>query len=539
MHRRRTGLIASLGLLAAGTLAWHGGCVPMQARERATGAVARVKRTQVSPASAVDQTTQTASSAATTPDATAADQLQATPDPAVRHLAIDPAVLGAVARQHLTYLPGRVLVKFRDGVTADRKATIVRTVQGARITATAPRSGVDIVSIPQDMAPAAAATTFKTQADVEYAEADHVRHVAFTPNDPDYSKQWNFPAIGMDTAWDINNGGTTSFIVAVLDTGVAFEDENFQFGRNDGQGHILTIDVPFKAAPDLTRANRWVTPHDFIYDDDNPVDLDGHGTHVSGTIGQLTNNSTGLAGMAFNVRIMPVKICATAWDVIFGDNEVTDDLDLSICPDSLMAEGIRYAADNGAKVINLSIGGDEPTEATVQAALNYAVGKGVFVAIAAGNEFEDGNPVVYPAALANNIDGVMSVAAVGRTLQRAFYSSSGSYVEIAAPGGDTRASGLSGAIYQQTLDDTFFQTKLLRPRFDLFIEAPFQGTSMATPHVAALAALLMTQGITNPAAVEAAIKQSARDLGSAGRDNDFGFGLIQPTAALRGLGIAR
>jgi serine protease len=467
------------------------------------------------------------------------DQLQATPDPGVRHLAIDATTLATAWKQHLGYLPGRVLVKFREGVTTDQKSAVMRTVQGARIASTAPRSGVDIVSIPQTMAPADAAAAFKTQADVEYAEVDHIRHVAFTPNDPDYSKQWNFPAIGMETAWDINNGGTSSFIVAVLDTGVAFQDVTYQFGRNDGKGHTVTIDVPFKAGPDLTRANRWVTPHDFIYDDDNPVDLDGHGTHVSGTIGQLTNNGVGLAGMAFNVRIMPVKICATAWDVIFGDNEVTDDLDLSICPDSVMAEGIRYAADNGAKVINLSIGGDEPTEATVQSALNYAVTKGVFVAIAAGNEFTDGNPVVYPAALAANIDGVMSVAAVGRTLQRAYYSSSGSYVEIAAPGGDTRASGLSGAIYQQTLDDTFFQTNLMSPRFDLFTEAPFQGTSMATPHVSALAALLMTQGITSPAAVEAAIKQSAKDLGATGRDNDYGFGLIQPTAALRGQGIAR
>ena len=530
MHRRRTGVIASLGLLAAGALAWHLDGVPLQARERQTGAIARTARTRVSATSDSAQ-----DSAQTAPD-----QLQQTPNPSMRHLAIDAAALSAAAKQHLGYLPGRVLVKFREGVTTERKTAVVRTVQGARIASSSPRTGVDIVSIPTAMLPADAAAAYQTQTDVvEYAEPDHIRHVAFTPNDPDYSKQWNFPAIGMDKAWDINPGATTSFIVAVLDTGVAFEDENFSFGRNDGAGHILTIDVPFKAAPDLTRANRFVTPHDFIYDDDNPVDLDGHGTHVSGTIGQLTNNGVGLAGMAFNVRLMPVKICATAWDVIFADNEVTDDLDLSICPDSLMAEGIRYAADNGAKVINLSIGGDEPTEATVQAALNYAVGKGVFIAIAAGNEFEDGNPTVYPAALANNIDGVMSVAAVGRTLQRAFYSSSGSFVEIAAPGGDTRASGFSGAIYQQTLDDTFFQTNLIRPRFDIFIEAPFQGTSMATPHVSALAALLMTQGITSPAAVEAAIKQSARDLGATGRDNDFGFGLIQPTAALRGLGIAR
>jgi serine protease len=536
MHRRRTGVIASLGLIAAGLLAWHHGGVPLQAREpQATRSLARAPhlRTGPSTAAAEDQT------AAQTPAPSPADPLQATPNPSARHLAIDPATLAAVARQHLTYVPGRVLVKFREGVTAERKSALLRTVQGARITSVAPLSGVDIVSIPADMAPASAAQTFGAQADVEFAQPDHIRHVSFTPNDPDYSKQWNFTAIGMEQAWDINPGATSTFIVAVLDTGIAFHTDTFTFQRNDGKGHILDVDIPFRAAPDLDRANRWVAPHDFVYDDEFPVDLDGHGTHVSGTIGQLTNNGSGLAGMAFNVRIMPVKICATAWDVIFGDLEVTDDLDFSACPDSFMAEGIRYAADNGAKVINLSIGGPEPAEAIVQSALNYAVGKGVFIAIAGGNEFEDGNPVEYPAALANNIDGVMAVGAVGRTLQRSFYSNSGSYVEIVAPGGDTRASGLSGAIYQQTIDDTFFQTNVLSPRFDLFIEAPFQGTSMATPHVSALAALLMTQGITNPAAVEAAIKQFARDLGTTGRDNDYGFGLIQPAATLRGLGLAR
>jgi serine protease len=513
MHRRRLGFIASVGVLAAGALVWHVGGVPLQARER-----------QV-----VGQAVRRAT----------ADQLQPTPNPAVRHLALDPAILAAAAQQRLTYLPGRVLVKFRANVSDDRKWAVMRGVRGARIASTAARSGVDIVSIPESTAPADAAATFAAQPDVEFAEPDHVRHVTFTPNDPDYGKQWNFPAIGMERAWDINPGATSNFIVAVLDTGVAFHTDVFQFQRNDGLGHLIPIDVPFKAAPDLDRANRWASPHDFVYDDEFPVDLDGHGTHVSGTIGELTNNSSGLAGMAFNVRIMPVKICATAWDVIFGDNLVTEDLDLSICPDSLMAEGIRYAADNGAKVINLSIGGPDVPEAIVQSAINYAVGKGVFIAIAAGNEFEDGNPTEYPAALAANIDGAMAVGAVGRTLSRSFYSNSGTYVEIVAPGGDTRASGLSGAIYQQTIDDTFFRTNLLRPRFDLFFEAPFQGTSMATPHVSALAALLMTQGITSPAAVEAAIKQSAKDLGATGRDNDYGFGLIQPIAALRGLGIAR
>ncbi len=511
MHRRRTGLIAGLGVIAAGWLAWHEGGVHLQAL----------------PARQISN------------QAPSGVVLQPTPDPSTRHMALDADALYAAATQKLTYLPGRVLVKFHDGVTATQKATVLRSVQGARITSAPRLSGLDIVSIPQDTAPQDAAATFAAQADVEYAQPDYLRHVSFTPNDPDYSKQWNFTAIGMETAWDINPGATAAVTVAVLDTGVAFKSDVFTIPRNDGTGHLVNTTIPVAPAPDLDKANRWVTPHDFIYDDDEPVDFDGHGTHVSGTIGQLTNNGVGLAGIAFNARIMPVKICATAWDLIWAENLVTFDINFSACPDSLMADGIRYAADNGAKVINLSLGGPDPTDPVVLAAINYAIGKGVFIAIAGGNEFEDGNPVEYPAALAANIDGAMSVAAVGRTLQRAFYSNSGSYIEIAAPGGDTRVSGLSGAIYQQTIDDTFSQTRLISPRFDIFTEAPFQGTSMATPHVAGLAALLYTQGITNPAAIEAAIKQFAKDLGPAGRDNDFGYGLIQPTATLRGLGIAR
>ena len=203
--------------------------------------------------------------------------------------------------------------------------------------------------------------------------------------------------------------------------------------------------IPFAAAPELTGPNRFVAPRDFIWDDNLPVDLDGHGTHVAGTIGQLTNNGVGVAGMAFNVRLMPVKVIGGDWDFIFGaPNEATT---------SVVAAGIRYAADNGAQVINMSLGfeGTGPLPA-IEEALRYAVGKGAFVTVAAGNGFEDGNPEESLAEIAANMDGVISVGAVGRTLDRAFYSSSRSSVEIAAPGGDFRAGGEAGGVIQQTYD---------------------------------------------------------------------------------------
>jgi serine protease len=244
--------------------------------------------------------------------------------------------------------------------------------------------------------------------------------------------------------------------------------------------------------------------------------------------------------MAFNVRLMPVKVIGGDWDFIFNaPNEATT---------SVVASGIRYAVDNGAKVINMSIGfsgtGALPA---IEEALRYAVSHGVFVAVAAGNDFEDGNPEEALAEIASKIDGVMSVGAVGRDLVRAYYSSSRSSVEIAAPGGNFRVGGDAGGVIQQTFDPVSSAVDPLSspvsdyhtPRYDIFSYEAYQGTSMATPHVAGLAALLMQQGITSPAAIEKAIKRFARDLGTAGRDDDFGSGLIQPRETLRGLGLTR
>jgi serine protease len=216
------------------------------------------------------------------------------------------------------------------------------------------------------------------------------------------------------------------------------------------------------------------------------------------------------------------------------------DPDDGFCPSSAVANGIRYAADNGAKVINVSIGG--PGQSTVERdAIAYAVGRGAFVAMSAGNDFEDGNRTMYPASYAATINGAMSVAATGKSQRRAFYSSTGNWVEIAAPGGDSRdGSGQdSGVIWQTTLLFTDQDPDLLVPRFDNYATIGNQGTSMASPHVAGLAALLVSQGITRPEAIEALIRATAKDLGAAGKDNDFGYGLIQPRAALRGLGIRK
>ena len=139
-----------------------------------------------------------------------------------------------------------------------------------------------------------------------------------------------------------------------------------------------TLDIPCRR-PRPGRPDRFVAPRDFIWGDVPPFDMDGHGTHVAGTIGQLTNNSVGVAGMASNVRIMPVKVIDSIWDLVFNSPFVgTDDT---------VARGVRYAVDNGAKVLNLSIGRSGPPAPVVEDAIRYAVSRGAFVAVAGGNEF--------------------------------------------------------------------------------------------------------------------------------------------------------
>jgi hypothetical protein len=208
-----------------------------------------------------------------------------------------------------------------------------------------------------------------------------------------------------------------------------------------------------------------------------------------------------------------------------------------------VARAIRYAADNGAKVINMSLGRNGgPAAPLIGEALRYAVGKGTFIAVAGGNDYEDGNPTERLAEQAGPIEGAMVVASVGRDMTRAHYSGVKSYIDIAAPGGNRRSGGAEGMILQQTYSPSATDTFLLppsqfrAPRFDTMALVYYQGTSMATPHVAGMAALLMSQGITSPAAVEAAIKRFATEAGAAGRDDEYGSGIINPRATLRDWG---
>ncbi len=441
------------------------------------------------------------------------------------------------------YLRGSVIVKFRPGTSVQAQRAMLAGVHGATTQALS-YTDFDLVAIDPAADPEAVARQLDAQPDVEYAQPRYLVHPMFVPNDPLYSRQWNYPAIDMERAWDINPGAAPSIVVAVLDSGVAYRSaivrynaRAFRVVNGPSFPALGLVDVPFAAAPDLGGTDRFVAPRDFIWETALPLDLDGHGTHVAGTIGQSTNNSVGVAGMAFNVRIMPVKVVAGNWDFIFNSPfQGTDDV---------VARGVRYAVDNGAKVLNMSIGRTGGPAPVVQEAIAYAVRQGAFVVVAAGNEFEAGNPIERLADFAPQIDGMVSVGAIGRDKGRSFYSSTGSYVELVAPGGNSRQGGRDGEILQQTYDLSLVETFLggpsqfRAPRFDTFVYEYFQGTSMAAPHVSGFAALLMQQGITSPAAIEAAMKRYATDLGPSGKDNEYGYGLINPRSSLRGLGLAK
>lgn len=479
------------------------------------------------------------------------------------------AFMDAAARG-LRYLPGEVVVKFNTGGAPGwsddgrlRAMAGIRNRTNGAVEWTGPSTAIVRDAATAD--PARLADTLMQLDGVAYAEPNYIYQVepravrarawlrerdtlfdtlATTPNDPGFSaRQWNLQQLDMAKAWDIEPGGSSSVIVAVVDTGITSAAGTYTFANWNGSA-IVNQGFAFAVNPDLA-ASRLVAPYDFVNKSTTVLDLDGHGTHVSGTIGQDTNNSLGDAGMAYKVRIMPVKVCTGYWDVQFARSKlgITGQAPLTSggCANSDIASGIRYAADNGATVINISLGGDAPS-ATILDAIRYAVGKGAFVAAAGGNEYEDGNPVEYPAGDAPGLDGLMSVAAVGRSGNRSFYSNTGSYIEIAAPGGDSRdQSAGTGYVWQTTMifSDSDPAIGFYTPRFDRYAEVGAQGTSMATPHVVGMAALLNSKGITNPAAVEALIRRTAKDIGATGKDTSFGYGLIQPRAALFGVGVLK
>ncbi|MFB2834580.1 S8 family peptidase [Floridanema evergladense] len=286
------------------------------------------------------------------------------------------------------------------------------------------------------------------------------------PNDPDYTKQWNLRSINVESAWEETKGA--GMTVAVIDTGVT-------------------------VVPDLEQT-KFVKGYDFVNDKEDATDDNGHGTHVAGTVAQSTNNNYGVAGVAYEASIMPLKVLSA-----YGGGTVAD-----------IAEAIRFAADNGADAINLSLGGAGESQ-VLEEAVDYAYHKGVVVVAAAGNE--NRNSASYPARYPH----VISVAATGPSGEKAPYSNFGAGVDISAPGGSK-----DGQILQETID----------PETGASTFAGLQGTSMASPHVAAVAAMVKASGVETPDEIREVLIQSVRKV-QEDPLNHFGAGHLDAASAVK------
>lgn len=314
---------------------------------------------------------------------------------------------------------------------------------------------------------------------VEKLSEDH--RVAFAePNllvrrqaDPYRGYQWNLDELGVDAAHDYGTGG--GLVVAVLDTGV-------KKGGPDGIANVLA-------------------GYDFYYGDSDPSDRDGHGTFVAGTIAQKTGNGVGVEGVAPGVSILPIKVMS---DQGYGDI-------------SAIANGLVWAADQGASVANMSLGSAYPST-TLERACEYAHSKGTVVVAATGNEYA--SSISYPAAY----ETVIAVGATGYGGVRAGYSNRGTGIDLVAPGGDlskdANGDGYADGILQETIENNRWTYTF------------WEGTSMAAPHVAAAAALVMAQGVSDPDEVYSILATTAKDRGAAGYDTSYGYGSVDIAAAV-------
>jgi uncharacterized protein YkwD len=383
------------------------------------------------------------------------------------------------------YVENELIVRFKPG-TAQHTKNELHSRFGAQVIREAPEHGLQLLRLYDDATVSVFA--YQSRPEVVFAEPNYLASIygapapgapilsaadlealpgvmaaapgglLAVPSDPLYSSQWHHAKVGMPRAWDYSRGGQV--VVAVIDSGV-------MCGHADLSG-------------------KCTAGYDFVNQDSDPADDHGHGTHVAGIIGAATNNARGVAGTAWDIRVMPIKSLNSA-----GRGSHFD-----------IAAGIDWSVSHGASVINMSLGAYF-TSSTLQSAVSRAINQGVVVVAAAGNDAVSNPtyPAVYP--------GVIGVAATTQSDGRASFSNFGDFVDVAAPGVGILSTVMTGS-YQA-----------------------WNGTSMASPIVAAVAGLLMDQDATrSPAEIQSILESTAVDLGAPGRDSLFGSGRVDAGAAL-------
>ncbi len=325
-------------------------------------------------------------------------------------------------------------------------------------------------------------TSSDTDTEADPGDAAEGLHKGF-PDDPCYKYQWHMRQVGLPAAWKLGQG--EGVVVAVIDTGVT-------------------------KVPDL-KGTEFVPGYNFVANNSNAADDHGHGTHVAGTIAQATHNKLGVVGVAFGAKIMPLKVLSAQGSGTMG----------------AIAAAIRYAADHGAKVINMSLGGPMPVS-PIRNAVKYAHDKGVVVVAAAGNDGR--GRVSYPARYPE----VLAVAATQFDESTTFYSNWGKEIDIAAPGGNVRVDQNGDGKPDGVLQNTVVPGNIGKTDYLWFM-----GTSMASPHAAGVAALVVGAGVTRPDAVENLLRATARkpknvkDTVTGRVDDHYGAGIVDAGAALK------
>ena len=377
---------------------------------------------------------------------------------------------------------GEILIKFKSESDSDTLTQVLGDAGGSHLR-TLRRSRTQVWQVPEGQEEDLA-KQLNNREDLLFAEPNYIYRILAMPDDPLFDEQWaHKEAIGSLSAWDVSTG-STDVIIAVVDSGIDADH------------------------PDLS--GKIVDGYDFVDDDDIPDDRNGHGTHIAGIAAAATNNGKGIAGMDWRAKIMPVKVMDYS-----GSGTASD-----------LSDGIIWAYQHGALVINLSLGGKTASK-TLQESIDAAREAGCLVVAAMGND-RDTNYAIYPAACNN----VFAVAATTHSDSYASYSQYGDHCDVAAPGGQMSSLNDPYGILSTmpTQSDTYFTGG----EYSLSTEyAYMQGTSMASSFVSGLAALIWAQKPAwTPDQVQTAIENTATDLGPAGWDEDYGHGRIAADAAL-------